>query len=151
MWSNAKKELVEQDPNFTFLGRGVDFKGVFNFDGTVRIDGRIEGEIHTKGTLIVGEGAVIKGLITAGTLVCGGKIKGNVSATERVQLLKSALVVGDVRTPSFSVEDGAHLHGMCEMGANKWSDQIEQPQTPEALENVHDLAVRRGKIRAELP
>jgi cytoskeletal protein CcmA (bactofilin family) len=151
MWSNAKKELVEQDPNFTFLGRGVDFKGVFNFDGTVRIDGRIEGEIHTKGTLIIGEGAIIKGLITAGTLICGGKIKGNVNAAERVQLLKSALVIGDLRTPSFSVEDGAHFHGMCEMGANKWSDQIEQTPTPEALENVHDLTTRRGKIRAELP
>ena len=58
MW--ARKEYTEQtsEPdyeNFTLLAKDVDFKGVVNFDGTVRVDGRVEGEIHTTGTLIVGE------------------------------------------------------------------------------------------------
>ena len=71
---NGKKKVVnEGDENFTFLGRGVDFKGIINFDGTVRIDGRLEGEVHTKGTLVIGEHAIIKGLISAGTLICGGR------------------------------------------------------------------------------
>ena len=64
MWElNGKKHLQEREENFTFLGRGVDFKGVIRFDGTVRIDGQLEGEIHAKGTLIIGEHAAIKGLI----------------------------------------------------------------------------------------
>ncbi len=54
------KNGPEGDENFTFLGRGVDFKGVINFDGTVRIDGRLEGEVHTKGTLVIGEHASSK-------------------------------------------------------------------------------------------
>jgi cytoskeletal protein CcmA (bactofilin family) len=151
MWPlNDKKKILEQDENFTFLGRGVDFKGVVNFEGTVRIDGRLEGEIHTKGTLVVGECAVIKGIVTAGTLTCGGKIKGNITATERVQLLKSAIIMGDVRTPSISIEDGAHVHGMCEMGAHKWVEKVEHPPlVPEVLENVHDLSARRGKMRVQ--
>src|SRR3712207_7492473 len=103
--NGKKKNGQENDENFTFLGRGVDFKGIINFDGTVRIDGRLEGEVHTKGTLVIGEHAIIKGMITAGTLICGGRVKATITATERVQLLKPAIVMGDVRTPSIVIEE----------------------------------------------
>ncbi|TAJ26114.1 MAG: polymer-forming cytoskeletal family protein [Nitrospirae bacterium] len=146
MWGlNGKKKngLVDEE-NFTFLGKGVDFKGVVNFDGTVRIDGRLEGEIHTKGTLIVGEHAVIKGLVTTGTLITSGKIQGNITALEKVQILKPGILIGDIHSPSFSMEEGAHFHGMCDMGANKGADQERQDR-----ENVHDLAAHRGKVRVQ--
>ena len=96
MWElNGKKNAAphEREENFTFLGRGVDFKGVIRFDGTVRIDGQLEGEIHAKGTLIIGEHAAIKGLIIAGTVICGGKINATITATEKVQLLKTAVLI----------------------------------------------------------
>ena len=66
MWPSGDKKSVAfgGDENFTFLGKGVDFKGIVHFEGTVRIDGRLEGEIHTKGTLIVGDLAIIKGIIS---------------------------------------------------------------------------------------
>ncbi|MGH7229651.1 MAG: bactofilin family protein [Nitrospiraceae bacterium] len=146
MWgpNDKKKDNPGDDENFTFLGKGVDFKGIVNFDGTVRIDGRLEGEIHTRGTLIVGDHAMIKGIISVGTLITSGKINGTVSASEKVQILKPAVLVGDVKTPAISVEEGAHLHGMCEMGANKWVED-----KSEGLENVHDLATHRGKVRVQ--
>lgn len=150
MWglNGKKKNPLEEDENFTFLGRGVDFKGVISFEGTVRIDGRLEGEIRTKGMLVVGEHAVIKGSITAGTLISGGKINANVTANQKVQLLKSAVLIGDVRAPIFSMEEGAHFHGSCDMGANKWLDQwLEQDR--EELENVHDLAAHRDRLRLQ--
>ena len=55
MWATKERgQQVEQNcENFTLLGKGVDFKGVVIFDGTVRVDGRVEGEIHATGTLIV--------------------------------------------------------------------------------------------------
>ena len=64
MWATKERnQQAEQgSENFTLLGKGTDFKGVVNFDGTVRVDGRVEGEIHTTGTLIVGEHAVIEGI-----------------------------------------------------------------------------------------
>ena len=146
MWgpNDKKKDNPGDDENFTFLGKGVDFKGIVNFDGTVRIDGRFEGEIHTNGTLIVGDHAMIKGIISVGTLITSGKINGTISATEKVQILKPAVLIGDVKTPAISVEEGAHLHGMCEMGANKWVED-----KSEGLENVHDLATHRGKVRVQ--
>ncbi len=150
MWGDNEKHKLSlnQDENFTFLGRGVDFNGVISFEGTVRIDGRLKGEIQTKGTLIVGEHAVIKGIISAGTLICGGKINGNITATEKVELIKPAIVVGDIHAPAISIEEGVHFHGMCDMGAEKWT-QVEGEQD---VENVHDLAAHRehrGKVRVQ--
>jgi len=143
MWAIGDKKTSPSDnDNFTFLGKGVEFKGVVNFDGTVRIDGKLEGEIHTTGTLIVGEVAVVKGIITAGTLLTSGKINGTVTATERIQILKQGVLIGDIRTPAIAIEDGAHFHGMCDMGAHRWVEEH-----PQSSKNVHDLTLHRSKIR----
>lgn len=144
MWAiGDKKTSPSDDDNFTFLGKGVEFKGVVNFDGTVRIDGKLEGEIHTTGTLIVGELAVVKGIISAGTLITSGKINGTVTATERIQILKQGVLIGDIRTPTIAIEDGAHFHGMCDMGAHRWVEEH-----PQSAKNVHDLTLHRSKIRS---
>ena len=145
MWAIGDKhaQTGSDNENFTFLGKGVDFKGVVNFDGTIRIDGRLEGEIHTTGTLIVGEHAVIKGIISAGILMTSGKINGTVTATEKIQILKPSVLIGDIRTPAILIEDGAHFHGMCDMGAHKW---VEEHQS--SNKNVHDLTARREKLRS---
>lgn len=151
MWSSndKKSSALGGDENFTFLGKGVDFKGIVHFEGTVRIDGRLEGEIHTKGTLVVGELATIKGIISAGVLVSSGKINGTVTANEKVQLLKPAVLIGDVRTPAITIEDGAHFHGMCDMGADKWGEEHPAPPEEGDHENVHDLSMHRSKVRAQ--
>lgn len=144
MWAlgDRKGSPEPEDDNFTFLGRGAEFKGIVNFDGTIRVDGRLEGEIHTTGMLIVGEFAVIKGIISAGVLMTSGKINGTVTATERIQILKQGVLIGDIRTPAISIEDGAHFHGMCDMGAHTWADEASQQN-----KTVHDLTVHRNKVR----
>jgi cytoskeletal protein CcmA (bactofilin family) len=145
MWALGEKnpQASGNDENFTFLGKGVDFKGVIDFDGTIRIDGRLEGEVRTTGALIVGEHAVIKGIILARTMMNSGKINGTVIATENVQILKPGVLIGDIRTPAIAIEDGAHFHGMCDMGAHKW---VEEPSSPN--KNVYDLTSHRGKVRS---
>jgi cytoskeletal protein CcmA (bactofilin family) len=147
MWAMGDKKTQEgsDNENFTLLGKGVDFKGVVNFDGTVRVDGRLEGEIHTTGTLIVGEHAVIKGIVSAGTLMTSGKINGTVTATDKIEILKPGMLIGDVRTPAISIQDGAHFHGMCDMGAHKW---IEESASSKKNVHVHDLALHREKVRS---
>ena len=124
MWT--RKEQAAQNKsdfeNFTLLAKDVDFKGVVNFDGTVRVDGRVEGEIHTSGTLIVGEHAVIKGVVSAGVLMNSGKINGTITAAEKIQILKPGVLVGDIRTPLIAIEEGSHFHGMCDMGLQQWSE-----------------------------
>src|SRR2546427_12534172 len=102
MWSKREKGNVytmNGDEPFTFLGKGAQFKGIIHFEGTIRIDGRLEGEIHTKGTLMVGEHAVIEGDISADAVVSGGHINGNIAASDKGHLLPAARLTGPVTTP----------------------------------------------------
>jgi cytoskeletal protein CcmA (bactofilin family) len=89
-----KKNGFGGDDNITLLAKGVHLKGEIRVEGTVRIDGRLDGEIHTKGQVIVGEDGVVQGLVMAGTVVSSGRIKATVTAGERVQLLKTAILIG---------------------------------------------------------
>ena len=135
MWGQEKKEEMsssEQEENevtqvaassiaegagdiSAFVGKGVEFKGIISYSGTVRIDGYLDGEIHTDGVLLIGEDAVIQAKITAGTIVCKGKITGDVVAKERVKLRAPAVMNGSVKAPILSMEDGVLFNGALEM------------------------------------
>ena len=140
MWRQnpTSKDTGIDSETFTVLGKDVRFTGVVHFEGTVRMDGCFEGEIYTKGVLTVGEHAVIKGTINATTLISGGKIKGTITATEKVQLLKSAILVGDVHCPFFSMEEGAHIQGQIDMGVSPWVDE-----SPQGTASMRDVASPR--------
>lgn len=102
------------------------FKGVVDFEGAVQLDSCFEGEIHTTGILVVGERAVIRGTLTVGTLISGGKIREQVTATDKVQLLKSAVHIGDVQSPAFLIEAGAYFKGFVDMGNSPWEEESAQ-------------------------
>ena len=111
-------KVFDQDHDVSaFVGEGVEFKGVISYEGTVRIDGQLEGEIYSQGTLIIGQGAVIDAKVEAGTIVCQGHIVGNIVAKERIQLLAPAVMNGSVMTPSLSMEEGVLFNGTCKMGS----------------------------------
>ncbi len=141
MWAaKERSQQVEQgNENITLLGKGSDFKGIVSFDGTVRVDGRIEGEIHTTGTLIVGEHAIIEGIVSAGVLMNSGKIKGTITAIEKIHILKPGVLVGDIRTPVIAIEEGSRFHGMCDMGAHYWSGErtLTINGTPSLVASAH--------------
>ena len=98
-----------------FVGKGVEFKGTISYSGTVRIDGYLDGEIHTDGMLLIGEEAVIQAKITAGTVVSKGKITGDVVAKECGNLRCPAVMNGSVKAPVLSMEDGVLFNGALEM------------------------------------
>jgi cytoskeletal protein CcmA (bactofilin family) len=98
-----------------FVGKGVEFKGTISYSGTVRIDGYLDGEIHTDGMLLIGEDAVIQAKITAGTIVSKGKVTGEVVAKECIKLRAPAVMNGSVKTPVLSMEDGVLFNGALEM------------------------------------
>jgi cytoskeletal protein CcmA (bactofilin family) len=98
-----------------FVGKGVEFKGIISYSGTVRIDGYLDGEIHTDGILLIGEEAVIQAKVTAGMIVCKGKITGDIIAKERVKLRAPAVFNGSMKTPMLSMEDGVLFNGGLEM------------------------------------
>ena len=128
------------DDNITLLARGVQLRGEIHVEGTVRIDGRLEGEITTKGEVIIGEEGLVQGTITGGTVVCSGRIKATVHASERVQLLKTAVLIGEVHAPVLMMEAGAKIQGVTDMGVTPWPDEL--PKLPTA---VRDFPAHRAK------
>ncbi|UVT14644.1 MAG: polymer-forming cytoskeletal protein [Nitrospira sp.] len=126
MW-DKKRELEGGDNgNFTVLGKDVTFKGIVHFHSTVQLDSSIEGEIHAKGMLVIGENAIIRGTIIAETIVTRGKIHGNITASGKIQLLKPGVLLGDISTPSFSMEEGSFFKGSIDMGSHPVVDELEQ-------------------------
>jgi cytoskeletal protein CcmA (bactofilin family) len=99
-----KGELV------AFFGKGVDVKGKIKNHGNMRVDGNFEGEIITKGSLLVGDHGVIQAKIKAGTVVSEGKITGDIVAKEKVRLLGEAIMDGSVITPQLLTEEGVTLN-----------------------------------------
>jgi len=119
--SEQPEDLEGQVPGATdeeviaFVGRGVEFKGVITYNGTVRIDGRLDGEIHTEGILVVGEDAVLTAQVTAGTVISRGKITGDIVASGKVRLQAPAVLNGSVKAPLLSIEEGVLFNGSLEM------------------------------------
>lgn len=116
-----------------FVGKGVEFKGTITYKGTVRIDGFLDGEIHTEGILLVGEEAVITAKVTAGTIVCKGKITGDIHAKEKIKLRAPAIVSGGVKTPMLSIEEGVLFNGTLEMAQGVRDAQRETTLHPVSL------------------
>ena len=109
-----------------YVGEGVVFEGTLTFnEGAVRIDGKLEGNVNTKDTLIIGETGSITAEITAGTVICKGKVEGTISASKKVELVSSSHVIGDVRTPVLTMEVGSVLDGNCHMSENEENKIIE--------------------------
>lgn len=148
MWGEKekKKELGFGQEFYTFLGKGVDFKGKAQFEGTVRVDGNFEGEITIDDTLIIGESAVIKGTITGGTIVNSGRIEGVITAKSKIQLLKPAVLIGDVHTPIFAMEEGVYFQGECDMGS---APKLEAPMDNKILSNGQGKTIPKVEPKLE--
>ncbi|MEE9274461.1 MAG: polymer-forming cytoskeletal protein [bacterium] len=98
-----------------FLGEGTEFKGVISFEGTVRVDGVLEGEVITEDTFIVGVSARVKADIKAGVVIVMGEVNGKIEAKEKCEIRAGSHFRGEVFTPNIYIEEGAIFEGMCHM------------------------------------
>jgi cytoskeletal protein CcmA (bactofilin family) len=115
MWrgkENMKKDDVQIK---AYMGEDTVFKGSLTFEGTVRIDGKFEGQVKTADTLIVGEKGHLKAEISAGTVVCMGLVEGIVIASKKIEIHSTSKVVGNIKSPAIYIELGGVLDGSCDM------------------------------------
>lgn len=106
----ARREGIVSEIN-TLLGRGTSFEGKLTFEGTVRIDGKLKGEIFSDDTLIIGEGAYVEAEIDIGEIIVQGTLVGNVRAKRGIEVLAPGRVKGDLHTPSLMIEKGVLFEG----------------------------------------
>ena len=103
---------IEVDTNST-IGEESFFEGRFAVKGSLKIDGRFEGETLLVDQLQIGAKAKIKTDITATSVVVEGLVMGNIAASRRILLLSTARVLGDLKTPELIIQDGVVLEGRC--------------------------------------
>lgn len=123
--------MKTKDEINAFLGINTEFEGKLSFSGAVRIDGHFKGEIFTKGTLIVGEMAVIESNIHASHIIVNGEILGNVIADKRMEIHASGKVSGNIQTPVLVINEGVVFNGNCQMKEKKGLEDNVLPITLE--------------------
>lgn len=98
------------------LGRGTRFEGKLFFQGRVRIDGELRGEIRSDDVLVIGEGAEVEADIEVATVIVkGGRVRGNIRARTAIELHVPAHIVGNLHSPSLVIEKGVTVEGTCTM------------------------------------
>ena len=121
-----------------FLGEGTEFKGVITFEGTVRVDGVLEGEVITDDTFIIGTAANVKAEVKAGIVIVMGRMEGKIEAKEKCEIRVGSHVSGEIFTPSIYIEEGAVFEGTCHMtgdGKGSITSTEEAKEAPEAKED----------------
>jgi len=112
------------------LNSDVELKGTLKFAGELTFDGKLDGDINSEGSLNLGDNAVIKGNINVNTVVVRGKINGNVSAREKIDIKSKTEMFGDIRAPKLVVEEGVTFVGKSEVNPNKVTPAAPAPAAP---------------------
>lgn len=109
-------EIESKLPNM--IGPGTKIIGNIETNGDIRIDGNIEGNINSKGKVVVGNNGFVKGEIICNNAEVSGSLNGKMSVTELLSLKASSKVNGDIKSGKLSIEPGALFSGTCSMGNN---------------------------------
>lgn len=99
----------------TLIGRGTELQGDFTAKGSVRIDGKVNGNVTVGGSLILGAGALVSGDVNAASVLIGGEVVGNINAKEKTELTSTAKVIGDITTGVIVIDEHAVFQGKCDM------------------------------------
>ncbi|MBI4829552.1 MAG: polymer-forming cytoskeletal protein [Nitrospinae bacterium] len=142
------RDAIQKDVIKAFLGDDTEFKGLLTFEGTVRIDGKFEGEIVTEDNLIIGEKAHIRAEIKVGSVLIQGTVEGNIHASKKVQISNKGKLIGNIHTAALQIEDGAVLEGSVSMMRGEEKKLRVLPGKKDALESVPRLT---GLDRPEAP
>ena len=103
------------------LNADAEIKGTLKFAGELTFDGKLDGDITSEGALNVGDNAVIKGNLNVSSVVLRGKINGNVTAREKIEIKAKTELFGDIRAPKLIIEEGVTFVGKSEVNPNKVS------------------------------
>ena len=138
-----RRRPVEEEMQPRLLEVDASMTGTLSFKDPVnlKINGRFEGTLETKGNLSIGEKAQVKATIQGELISIAGTVEGTISASRRIELLTTARVIGKITTPKLVIQEGALLHGSCEM-----LKELAEPQAMSLEELARYLEVDESQI-----
>ena len=139
MFKKEEKKTVNgqknQSPSLNMISEGTILNGTINTQNDIRIAGKTDGELTSKGKLIVTSSGTVEGDVNAQDADIAGKVDGELRVSNKLILRQSAVVNGDIYTKTLIVEEGAEMNGACRMG----SDAGKSKKSP-----VSDSSVKTG-------
>jgi cytoskeletal protein CcmA (bactofilin family) len=110
----------------SIIGEGARFSGEIELTGLLRIDGDFSGAVWNADRVLVGKTGRVKSSISSRVVVIGGAVMGDVVAKERITLLSTAIVIGTLKAPLLSIEEGVIFHGACDVIVE--NEEVGSPQ-----------------------
>lgn len=120
------------------ISKEVEITGTIKSSGSIRVDGKLEGELHCSGDAVIGPSAQIKGNLMVSSATIEGAVQGNVTAKDRIEMKSTARVNGDIRAKRLSVEDGVTFVGRSEVNPSSSPLSAVEPVMSEGAEAAED-------------
>ncbi len=127
----------------SIIGPGMKVVGDCTSDGTIRVEGRVEGSVRAAKSVVVGKDGMVKGDISTQDAIIAGRVNGSVSAESRIELLASCRVQGDIRSRRIKLEEGGQVDGQLHMSTSET-----QETSPSVRQSVHGGLQAGGEKQA---
>ncbi len=118
---DTPRRAATNDSKESNIAAGLTIEGKIEGAGHIRIAGRFQGDVHVQGNLTIEAGAKVTGGVRAATVIIGGELEGNVDGAQRVELLESGILNGNLKAGSLTVAAGSRMRGQVEFG---WEEKI---------------------------
>ena len=134
--------------NMTIIGAGTTVEEIIKASASTRIDGTVNGDITSEGVVVVADGGVVNGNISAADVKISGEVKGNLSVSGKTELVSNGKLIGDVKTGSLSIDETAIFHGNCKMNSVA-EEEKQEPVTEDKAEEKTEETAENEEQKAE--
>ena len=117
---SAPRRTPSREVRESVIASDITIEGKIDGTGHIRLAGRFKGDVNIQGDLTIEPGAKLTGSVKANSVVIGGEIEGNIESAQRVELLESGVLNGDLKAGTLTVAAGSRMRGRAEFG---WGDE----------------------------
>ena len=153
---------THSDKKETVISPDAEIKGSITFKDALRVDGKFEGQIDSKGTLFIGKTGMTKAETHVGNIIVEGRSEGNITCEDKIELRATAMIFGDITAKRLTIAEGVNIIGKCTVSKEKPSpdtlkhDTIKQEPSPDTLKHDTIKQERHGlqdfkKMKEEKP
>lgn len=146
MAKQNRSDLHGRDPSevVSVIGPGMEIIGDIKSDGTVRVEGRVEGSVKAAKSVVVGRDGAVDGDIETQDVVVSGKVVGTITGESRVELQESCRVEGDIRSRRIKLDEGGRVEGRLHMGSEAFARGTER-EAPRLVEGGSKRMAERAE------
>ncbi len=123
--AELRVRTIDESELETVLAEDLEFDGTIEFAEPLLVKGKLSGEVHAEADLYIAASAELEADIEASRVSVKGTVRGDITASERIELFSGASIGGNIRTPDLIVQSGSHFSGTCKM------DGLTPPERPE--------------------